>query len=77
MKKLKAVDFAIIDTALYLDAYPKCKKALEYYRQLTKERAMLAEAINGKCGPITVRDNESCSEWTWATGPWPWEADAN
>ena len=74
--KLKTVDFAIIDTALYLDAYPNCKKALEHYRALVKERAMLAEAINGKCGPMTHRDNEG-SEWTWASGPWPWEADAN
>lgn len=76
-KKLKAVDFAIIETALYLDAYPKCRKALEYYNQLIKERDILAEAINRKCGPMTIRDNESCDAWTWTDGPWPWEAEAN
>jgi len=75
--KLKTVDFALIDTALYLDVYPNCKKALEYYRALKKEREMLAEAINGKCGPITIRDNENATEWTWEKGPWPWEAEAN
>ncbi len=77
MKKLKTVDFAIIETALYLDAYPKCRKALEYYRQLIKERETLAEAINSKCGPMTIRDNNDCSEWSWVAGPWPWEPEAN
>ena len=76
-KKLKAVDFAIIEVALYLDAYPKCRKALEYYNQLIKERDILSEAINRKCGPMTIRDNESCDAWTWTDGPWPWEAEAN
>lgn len=77
MKKLKTVDFAIIETALYLDAYPKCRKALDYYHALIKEREMLAEAVNHKHGPITIRDNKSCDTWTWTEGPWPWEADAN
>lgn len=77
MKKLKVIDFAITDTVLYLDAYPHCQKALEHYRQLTAERAMLVDAINEKCGPMTHRDNKSCSEWTWTNGPWPWELDAN
>ena len=77
MKKLKEVDFAIIETALYLDAYPKCRKALDYYKQLIKERGMLAEAINHKCGPMTIRDNEERDSWSWVEGPWPWEADAN
>ena len=76
-KKLRTVDFAIIETALYLDAYPKCQKALDYYCQLIKERDVLAEAINHKCGPMTIRDNESCDTWTWTKGPWPWEAEAN
>ena len=77
MNKLRTVDFAIIETALYLDSYPKCKKALDYYRQLIKEREMLAEAVNHKYGPMTIRDNDSCDTWTWTEGPWPWEAEAN
>ena len=76
-RKLKAVEFSIIDTVLYLDAYPSCQKALSYYNKLIKEREMLLDSINHKCGPMTVFDNTSCNTWTWTDGPWPWEADAN
>lgn len=76
-KKLKAVEFSIIDTVLYLDAYPSCQKALNYYNKLVKEREMLLESINHKCGPMTIFDNKSCDSWDWTDGPWPWEPNAN
>lgn len=76
-KKLREIDFAIYDTVLYLDVYPECQKALEYYRELIGERENLADAINSKCGPMTIRDGQNCSKWEWTKGPWPWEPDAN
>ena len=76
-KKLQTVDFAIVETVLFLDAYPKNKQALEYYHKLIGERNMLEKAINEKCGPITSMGNESRTEWNWVASPWPWEVDAN
>ena len=76
-KKLQTVDFAIIETVLFLDAYPKNMQALEYYHKLIGERKLLEKAINEKCGPITNMSNESRTEWNWVSSPWPWEADAN
>ena len=76
-KKLQVVDFAIIDTVLYLNAYPECREALDYYHKLVEERKMLEKAINEKCGPVTFMGNESRAEWNWVLGPWPWELDAN
>ena len=76
-EKLRAIDFAIVDTALYLDVYPDCQKALEHYHMLIAEREKLAEAINCKYGPITIKENKSRTKWEWVRGPWPWEPDAN
>ena len=76
-KKLQVVDFAIIDTVLYLNAYPECQEALDYYHKLIEERKMLEKAVNEKCGPVTIMGNESRTEWSWVLGPWPWEPDAN
>jgi spore coat protein JB len=76
-RKLQAVDFAIVDTALYLDAYPNCKKALEYYQRLRHERDVLAETIHAQCGPTTAWQNESNNTWDWIEGPWPWQFEAN
>ena len=76
-KKLQVLDFAIIETALYLDAYPNCRHALDHYHKLVAERDALAATINEKCGPICQRENKSRTDWTWVRGPWPWEIDAN
>lgn len=75
-KRLRAVDFAIYDTVLYLDVYPNCEKALEHYHKLIKEREELCYAINTKCGPLTV-NSVMPGKWNWTRGPWPWEPDAN
>lgn len=75
--RLQAVDFAIVETALYLDAYPTSQKALDYYQKLVAEREMLADAIHVQCGPTTAWDNKNPTEWDWVKGPWPWKYEAN
>ena len=77
-KKLKLVDFSLIDTVLYLDAYPDCKAALAYYHKLKAEREMLVEALSKSCNmPVTNFDNASEDTWDWVNTPWPWEACSN
>ncbi len=77
MKSLRALDFAIQETVLYLDAYPENRQALNYYHQLMKQRKMMAEDYESHCGPLTMYGNTAQSSWDWIEGPWPWEADAN
>lgn len=77
LKMLRAIDFAIQETVLYLDAYPDHKQALHYYHQLIEQRKMLMESYEKNCGPLTMYGNQSHTSWDWVEGPWPWEADAN
>jgi len=77
VKKLRVIDFAIIDTALYLDAYPNNAQALDYYHKLLRERKELREMIEKQCGPLNIMGNENRTDWNWVSGPWPWEPDAN
>ncbi len=74
---LRAIDFAIQETVLYLDAYPNHPEALEYYHALIAQREKLTAAYESSCGPLTIYQNRSRSSWDWVKGPWPWEADAN
>ena len=78
LRKLQKVDFSLVDTVLYLDAYPCCKEALNYYHKLKKERealvAILAEKYNM---PISAYNNVSDCNWNWTDAPWPWEFSAN
>ena len=76
-EKLRAVDFALVETALYLDAYPNSCEALAYYHQLLEQRKSLAESYTQTCGPLTVQDVTSQTTWQWVKTPWPWEPDAN
>lgn len=75
--RLQVLDFSIVDTALYLDAYPDSKEALKYYQQLIGERTQLTQALAERCqAPVTNFEN-SGNAWNWVNGPWPWDASAN
>lgn len=76
--KLRTIDFSIIDTVLYLDAYPNCKKALSYYHKLKAERESVVEALAKSCNmPMSSFNNASEDKWHWIDSPWPWELADN
>ena len=77
LQKLRALDFAIQETVLYLDAYPKNKQALAYYHKLIHERNELRAMYEKTCKPLSIYGNTNHSSWDWVEGPWPWEPDAN
>ena len=77
MRKLQVIDFAIIDASLYLDAYPECAAALDYYKRLVKEREEIRKIMNENGCPVTTVGGISDGKWSWVSGPWPWEPDAN
>ena len=77
LQNLRALDFAIQETVLYLDAYPECKQALEYYHILIQQRNEELALHESTCGPITMYGNTDRTEWKWVKSPWPWEVDAN
>ena len=77
LSRLQAVDFAIQETVLFLDAYPKHKQALDYYHKLQAQRRQLMEAHEKDHAPITIHGNNSRTSWDWVNSPWPWEIDAN
>ena len=74
-EKLRQVDFSIYETVLYLDAYPDCCEAKNYYHQLVKERKEVAHAYEKTCGPLCAMGNVSTSTWDWTRAPWPWHPD--
>ena len=77
LELLRALDFAIQETVLYLDAYPNNQEALEYYHKLIQQRTQVCEHYEKSCGPLTMYGNKSNTSWDWIRSPWPWEADAN
>lgn len=74
--KLQMVDFSLLDTVLYLNAYPHCPKAKARYNELLCERTAILEKL-GEAGVPINNMSVTADGWNWTDGPWPWEYDAN
>lgn len=77
MQKIREIDFALVETALYLDSHPDNCEALAYYRELKKKNQAMRAEYESSCGPLTIYSNECDSEWKWVKTPWPWELEGN
>ena len=76
LKKLQIIDFSILETALYLDAYPNCQRALAHYHKLIEERGAILIKLDEAGIPLTNSSN-TANCWNWTSSPWPWEYEAN
>lgn len=77
MEELRAVEFALDEVVLYLDAYPCDQAALDFYHHLLERHAPLVEQYQTEVGPLTPLGNTSRTSWDWTNAPFPWEYDAN
>ena len=77
MRRLQELDLALIDTGLYLDAYPTCQEALAYFKRLNCERERVLAEYERQYGPMTIYGaGTKDGEWDWTERPWPWENEA-
>ncbi|MBQ6906610.1 MAG: spore coat protein CotJB [Clostridia bacterium] len=72
MKMLQAMDFAIYETALFLDANPKNKRALDYFKKAREMRDQIREQYVEKYGAVNFGTIHGES-WDWVETPWPWQ----
>ncbi len=77
LEQIRAVDFALVEVVLYLDAYPDCHEALDTYHKLIARRRGLYGQYEASCGPLTAMGNQSTTSWDWIDKPFPWEYKAN
>lgn len=76
LAELQALDFAIVELALYLDTHREDMEALGLYRKYQELYDRCREVYEKKYGPlnhISARDGG----YTWLDDPWPWELGAN
>ena len=74
MKKVMASEFDLIETILYLDAYPREVKALEHYYEAKDKYDFAKREYTENFGPLTAYDNNRNS-WDWINAPWPWQSE--
>ena len=71
LEKIKSLNFAIIELALYLNTHPNDEKALALYRRYSNELKELKDKYQKVYGPLTIY--YPCKKWRWLEEPWPWE----
>lgn len=73
LKRVQICDFALNDTALFLDTNPDDQLALAYYKKYSAMRAEAVQAFTQKYGPISRSDYDGGPRWKWVDDPWPWQ----
>ena len=76
LKEIQAEDFALYETALYLNGHPTCKSALEYYCARRHAAKALREQYEALYGPLTLYGN--ARRWkeriAWVSRPALWSS---
>lgn len=75
LRQIQMLDFAIIESTLFLDTHPNNKKALAYYKKHRDMRDQVVSAYEEMFGPLTIGGVRSDEKWTWVTTCWPWETE--
>ena len=76
LNEIRALDFALLETGLYLNAYD-CEEAKNYFQTIKEKRERLACEYETSYGPLTMINGIENGNWCWTKGPWPWESEAN
>lgn len=77
LREIQIYSFALKDIQLYLDTHPKCMRALAYFNKYKKLKENAVCEYNNLYGPLKVEQVNSDTDWTWISGPWPWERSDN
>ena len=75
--KIRQLDFSLLETALYLDAYPNDAGAAGYFRQIRCELDKATAEYEEKYGPLTYKAGLNGECWKWTSDAWPWESEVD
>lgn len=72
LKRIAAVDFAIIELHLYMDSHPNDRDAAAKTDEYAVKSKALRKEFEDKYGPLTSLQMDS-NRWAWISDPWPWD----
>lgn len=75
LRDIQKYDFALQETALYLDNHTTDKDALKYFSYFRGLAENARKEYARTCGPLQYQDQQRADFWLWASGPWPWEGE--
>ena len=72
LRDLQAEDFALYETALFLDSHPEDREAMRYFADKKEKTEILRRKVSEAGYPLTFTDTPR-GRYAWVTAPWPWQ----
>ncbi|MFD0620320.1 MULTISPECIES: spore coat protein CotJB [Paenibacillus] len=74
LHELQAVDFVLLELALFLNTHPNDMKSIQQFNQGVEQRQKLAYQYELNYGPLLQYGHSySRFPWQWIETPWPWQ----
>jgi spore coat protein JB len=77
LERITALDFFIIDIALYLNTHPTDTRAITLYNNSVAQVNLLREEYTRLYGMLLANHTMSRVPWQWIDDPWPWQKSFN
>lgn len=72
LAELQALEFVLVELALYLDTHSNDKEAFELYQQYAALEREGRERYEARFGPLTHASAARFDKYEWLKDPWPW-----
>lgn len=72
--ELMELEFALTETALYLNTHPEDERALRIHNNNSAQYFRLKEVYEMQFGLLTNQGMSGCP-WNYVDEPWPWDID--
>lgn len=74
LRKISAVDFAIVELGIFLDTHPNDTYAIQKMDEYRKKSNNLIKNYEENFGQLISNPNTPPkNRWSWIANPWPWE----
>ena len=75
LKEIMQLQFAVIETVLYLDTHPFDKNVLNLQNEYSARLENKIKNYSKKYGPLANSYPEADYPWSWINEPWPWQIE--
>ena len=75
LKKIMQLQFAVIETVLYLDTHPFDERVLELQNEYSARLENMIDDYSEEYGPLVPSFSRADYPWSWIDEPWPWQID--
>lgn len=72
LAELQALEFVLVELALYLDTHQDDREAFALFQKYTALEKEGREKYESMCGPLTHRAAARGEKYAWLSDPWPW-----